>query len=290
MMTARQREALWGYLLIIPLVLGLIVFFYIPLGGSFFIGFTRWDLLSAPKWVGLENYRRLFSNPLFYKTLWNTIRYTLLVVPTGMAVSLGIAVALNNSIRFRNLYRLIYFLPVLTMPVAIAVVWSWIYSPQYGLLAQLFGLQVRWLSDIKVVMPAIALVSIWMGCGYGMVIYLAGLQNIPRVYYEAAQVDGANGWVQFWNITLPLLTPTIFFNLLTSLISAFQTFDLIYIMTNATGGPLNSTRTIVFTIWEDAFHFFRMGSATAEAWILFAIILLITLFQFWSQKRWVHYG
>ena len=141
---------------------------------------------------------------------------------------------------------------------------------------------------MKMAMPALVIMAIWMGSGYGMVIFLAGLQNIPRPYYEAAMVDGANRWQQFIHITLPLLTPTIFFNLLTSLISAFQTFDIVYIMTQ--GGPLNSTRTIVYTIWEEAFHYFRMGSATAEAWILFAIILVIALIQFRSQKRWVHYA
>jgi multiple sugar transport system permease protein len=284
-----KREAIWGFALLAPLAVGLVIFFYLPLGGSFLISFTKWDILSVPQWVGVDNYVRVFNNPLFYKALWNTTRYTLMVVPAGMIVSLGLALALNTSIRFRSIYRLIYFLPVLTMPVAISIVWQWIYSPQYGLLAQTLGIKARWLTDPDWVLPSIALVSVWMGSGYGMVIYLAGLQNIPRQCYEAAQVDGANAWQQFWYITLPLLTPTIFFNLLTSLISSFQTFDIIYIMTAGTGGPLNSTRTIVFNIWEDAFHHFRMGFATTEAWVLFAIILVITLIQIRSQKRWVHY-
>jgi multiple sugar transport system permease protein len=281
------REAMWGYTLAAPMLLGMLIFFYLPLGASFFIGFTKWDVLTPPKWVGLDNYIHLFSNPLFYQTLWNTTRYALMLVPSGMVVSLVLALALNNSIRFRSLYRLIYFLPVLTVPVAIALVWQWIYNPQYGLFSQLLGLKLRWLTDLKLAMPSLVIMAIWMGCGYGMVIFLAGLQNIPRTYYEAAKVDGANGWQQFLHITLPLLTPTIFFNLLTSMISAFQTFDIVYIMTQ--GGPLDSTRTIVYTIWEDAFHYFRMGSATAEAWILFIIILIIALFQFRSQKQWVHY-
>jgi multiple sugar transport system permease protein len=281
------REAIWGYALAAPMLLGMLIFFYLPLGASFFIGFTKWDVLTAPKWVGLDNYIRLFSNPLFYKTLWNTTKYALMLVPSGMAVSLILALALNRSIRFRSLYRLIYFLPVLTVPVAIALVWQWIYNPQYGLFSQVLGLKLPWLTDLNLAMPSLVIMAIWMGCGYGMVIFLAGLQNIPRTYYEAARVDGANGWQQFVHITLPLLTPTIFFNLLTSMISAFQTFDIVYIMTK--GGPLDATRTIVYTIWEDGFHYFRMGSATAEAWILFMIILIIALFQFRSQKQWVHY-
>ncbi len=281
------RQAVWGYTLIAPMLLGMLFFFYLPLGASFLIGFTKWDVLTPPQWVGLDNYTHLFKNPLFYKTLWNTTRYALMLIPSGMVVSLLLALALNNSIRFRSIYRLLYFLPVLTAPVAIALVWQWVYNPQYGLLFQLFGLKLRWLTDVNMAMPSLVIMAVWMSSGYGMVIFLAGLQNIPRMYYEAARVDGASSWQQFVYITLPLLTPTIFFNLLTSLISAFQTFDIVYIMTQ--GGPLNSTRTIVYTIWEDAFHYFRMGSATAEAWILFAIILAIALIQFWSQKRWVHY-
>lgn len=283
-----SSEAKWGFVLIAPMLLGLAIFFYIPLGASFYLGFTKWDVLTPPKWVGLSNYIHLFTNPLFYKTLWNTTRFALMLVPTGLVVSLILALALNNPIRFRSLYRLIYFLPVLTVPVAIAIVWQWIYNPQYGMFSQLFGLELRWLTDVKMAMPSLVIMAIWMGSGYGMVIFLAGLQNIPRTYYEAAQLDGANSWMQFRYITLPLLTPTIFFNLLTSLISAFQAFDIVYIMTQ--GGPLDSTRTIVYTIWEDAFHYFRMGSATAEAWILFAIILIVALIQFRSQKQWVHYA
>ena len=282
------REARWGYFMIAPMVLGMLIFFYLPLGASFLIGFTKWDVLTSPQWIGLENYIRLFKTHLFYKTLWNTTRYALMLVPLGMTVSLVLALALNTSIRFRSIYRLIYFLPVLTVPVAIALVWQWIYNPQYGLLAQVFGLKLTWLTDMKMALPALVFMAVWMSCGYGMVIFLAGLQNIPRIYYEAAEVDGASRWHQFVYITLPLLTPTIFFNLLTSLISAFQTFDIVYIMTQ--GGPLDSTRTMVYTIWEDAFHYFRMGSATAQAWILFAIILIISLIQFRSQKRWVYYG
>lgn len=283
-----KREAIWGYILAAPMLLGVLIFFYLPLGASLLIGFTKWDVLTAPEWVGLNNYINLFREPLFYKTVWNTTRYALMVVPAGLVVSLTMALALNKHIRFRSVYRLIYFLPVLTIPVAIALVWQWIYNPQYGLFAQMFGIKVQWLTDMKMAMPALAIMAIWMGSGYGMVIFLAGLQNIPQMYYEAAKVDGANAWQQFIHITLPLLTPTIFFNLLTSLISAFQTFDIVYIMTQ--GGPLNTTRTMVYTIWEDAFHYFRMGSATAQAWILFAIILVISLLQFRSQKRWVHYA
>ncbi len=288
--TAR-REALWGYAMIAPLVIGLGVFFYLGLAASLYLSFTEWDVLTAPKWVGLDNYRRFFENPLYLKTLWNTLRFALMLVPLGMIAALGMALALNQNIRMRGVYRVIFFLPVLTMPVAIAVVWKWIYAPDFGLINQALafvnGPRIKWLSDVRTAMFSLVLMSIWMGSGYGMVIYLAGLQNISRSYYEAAQVDGASGWQQFVHITLPLLTPTIFFSLVTSTISAFQVFDIVYVMTK--GGPLDSTRTMVYTIYDDGFHYFRMGGASATAWVLFAIILVITVVQLWGQQRWVHY-
>ena len=288
--TAR-REALWGYAMVAPLLIGLAIFFYLGLGASLYLSFTEWDVLTAPKWVGLDNFRRFWETPLYLKTLWNTLRFALMLVPLGMLASLGMALALNQNIRLRGFYRVLFFLPVLTMPVAIAVVWKWIYAPDFGLLngalALFGGPRVKWLGDPAIAMPALVLMSIWMGSGYGMVIYLAGLQNISRSYYEAAQVDGASSWQQFTNITLPLLTPTIFFSLVTSTISAFQVFDIVYVMTK--GGPLDSTRTLVYTIYDDGFRFFRMGMASATAWVLFAIILAITVVQLWGQRRWVHY-
>ncbi len=284
-------DAVWGYTMIAPMLLGLGIFFYLSLGLSVLISFTRWDVLTAPEWVGWRNYTFLFNDPISQKTLWNTVRYALMVVPLGMLVSLTLALALNTKIRFRELYRAIYFLPVLTMPVTISIVWKWIYNPDFGPLNQflhLFGVgRLLWLSDINLAMPALVLMDIWIGSGYGMIIFLAGLQNIPNEFYEAAEVDGANSWQKLIYITLPLLTPTLFFSMVTSLISAFQVFDIVYTMTK--GGPLDSTRTMVYTIYDNGFHFFKMGLASATAWILFAMILVVTVIQFWSQKKWVNY-
>ena len=291
LLSPQWREALWGYLMIAPLVLGLAIFFYFALGASAVISLTKWDILTPMEWVGLDNYVRLFNNPVFWKTLANTLRYTLLGVPIGIMVSLALAVALNSHIRFRPFYRLFFFLPVLTMPVAISVVWRWIFNPDVGLLNQalmVFGApRYTWLSDPALAMPALVIMSVWMSSGYGMVIFLAGLQNIPREYYEAADVDGASRWRKFRYITMPLLTPTIFFNLVTSLIGSFQVFDIIFTMTK--GGPLDSTRTLVYDIYDDGFHYFSMGRAAALGWILFLIVLMVTVVQLRVQKRWVHY-
>jgi multiple sugar transport system permease protein len=286
-----RQEALWGYAMVAPLIIGLAIFFYVGLGASLYLSFTEWDVLTAPQWVGLDNYQRFLENPLYLKTLWNSLRFTLMLVPLGMLASLGMALALNRDMPWRGFYRVLFFLPVLTMPVAIAVVWKWIYAPDFGLINQFLALfggpRVKWLSDVNTAMFALVLMSVWSGSGYGMIIYLAGLQNISRSYYEAAQVDGASAWQQFTNITVPLLTPTIFFSLVTSTISAFQVFDIVYVMTK--GGPMDSTRTMVYTIYDDGFRFFRMGAASATAWVLFAIILAITVVQLWGQRRWVHY-
>ena len=282
---------MWGYLMIAPMVLGLGVFFYLALGASFFISLTRWDVLTPPVWAGLSNYLELFANPTFRHALLNTIYYTLLSVPIGVAVSLALAVALNTNLRFRNVYRLVFFLPVLTMPVAIGVVWNWIYNPDFGLLNQVLGLfgapRIKWLTDPSFAMPSLVLLSVWQGSGYGMIIFLAGLQNIPKEFYEAAQIDGATGWHRFRYVTLPLLSPTLFFVGVTSLIGAFQVFDVVYAMT--AGRASDTLRTVVYLIYEEGFRFFRMGQATAVAWILFAVILVVTAVQLRLQRRWVHY-
>lgn len=288
---SKRAEALWGYVLISPIILGLTVFFYLALGKSLFISLTNWDLLTDPIYVGIENYLQLFKSEEFGATLRNTAQFTLLNVPLGMLVALLLALALNTNIRFRNVYRLIYFLPVMTMPIAISIVWQWIYNPDFGPLNQILGLfgveKIRWLSSPNTAMLSLVIMSVWMGSGYGMVIILAGLQNIPREYYEAAQVDGATALRRFRHITLPLLTPTLFFVMVTSMISSLQVFDIVYGLSQGRASPY--TRTIVYSIYDDGFRTFQMGDATATAWVLFVIILIITAIQFRVQRWWVHY-
>ena len=287
----KRSEALWGYVLIAPMIIGLAAFFYLALGKSLFISLTNWDLLTKPVYVGLENYTQLLQNEEFVQALGNTAKFTLINVPLGMLLSLLLALALNTNIRFRNVYRLIFFLPVMTMPIAISIVWQWIYNPDFGPLNQflrLFGVEkIRWLSDPNTALLSLAIMSVWMGAGYGMIIILAGLQNIPRECYEAAEVDGAGKLARFFSITLPLLTPTLFFVTVTSLISSLQVFDIVYGLSQGRASPY--TRTLVYSIYDDGFRQFRMGDATATAWVLFVIILLLTAVQFRIQRLWVHY-
>ncbi len=286
-----QRESLWGYLLITPLMAGWIVFFLIGLFASLGISFTQWNLLTAPSWVALDNYARLLKDPLFFETLKNTLFLALLYVPLSTVVSLSLALALNREIQFRAFYRTVYFLPVLTMPVASATIWQWLYNPSFGpvnYFLSTFGLpSPAWLSDQNTAMIAVVIVLVWNIAGYNMVLFLSGLQNIPKEYYEAAEIDGAGAWPSFRYVTLPLVAPTTFFVVTTTLILAFQVFDVIYVMTQ--GGPADSTRTLVYYIYEEAFQFLRMGYASAMSWILFLIILIFTLFQFRLQRYWVHY-
>jgi multiple sugar transport system permease protein len=287
----QRSEALWGYLLVAPLMLGWLVFFAVALGGSLAVSFTEWNILSPPKWTGIANYARLLRDPLFFKTLYNTFHLALLYVPLSLAISLALAVALNSRIRFRAFYRAVYFLPFLTIPVANATVWRWLYNPEYGLInhgLRAVGLPTfNWLSDPRTAMIAVVMMLVWHIAGYNMIIFLAGLQNIPREYYEAAQIDGAQRWQQFRHITLPLLSPTTFFLLIIATMAALKEFDSIFVMTQ--GGPLNSTRTIVYYIYEEAFRNLRMGYGTALSWVLFLLIFAVTLVQFRIQRRWVEY-
>jgi multiple sugar transport system permease protein len=286
-----RSEALWAYCLIAPMMLGFVVFFLFSLVVSLGISMTNWSILKAPEWVGLANYRRLLTDELFLKTLKNTLSFALLNVSLGTAISLGLALALSSRTRLRGFYRTIYFMPVLTMPVASATIWKWLYDPGYGpingLLSAVGLHKVNWLSEPGTAMLAVVIMLIWGGAGYGMVIFLAGLENIPRVYYEAAEIDGAGRLARFRYITLPLLTPTLFFIIVTSIIGSLQVFEPFYVMTK--GGPSNTTRTIVYYIYDDAFRNARMGYATAMAWVLVLITISFTLLQFRLQKRWVHY-
>lgn len=278
---ADRRDWFAAFVFLLPNLVSIGLFTLIPVVAGFVLSFTNWDMLSDPQWVGLENYADMLKNRQFWNALRNTVIYTMIVIPGGLVVSMLLALALNSKIKGTAIYQAIFFLPYVSSTVAIALVWKWIYHPDYGVLNSMLravGLPgVDWLVDPKVALISVAIVQIWQTAGYNMVLLLAGLRAIPKDYYEAARIDGASPWTMFWAITVPLLMPTIFFVTTISIIASFQVFNLIYVMTG--GGPGNSTKVFVFLIWENGFSFFKMGYASALAYVLFVIILAITLLQ-----------
>lgn len=278
---------------LLPTLIGFFVFILGPVVASFLLGFTSWDLLTPPKWIGLENYRNmLFEMPLFWQMLRNTFYYTVLFVPASVILPLIVAVVMNQQLRGITFYRSVYFLPVVTSTVAVALVWQWLYNPEFGPLNYLLKLidikGPAWLTSPQWAMPALVIMSVWQVIGYNMVIYLAGLQGIPEEFYEAAALDGATRLRQFFHITVPLISPTTFFVLIISVINALQVFEQTYILTQ--GGPAYATLTIAYYIYQQAFQWFHMGFGAALAYVLFVIILIVTLIQFRVQKRWVFYN
>lgn len=286
----KRHNTLWAYFFLGPQLLGLIVFALIPLGFAFVLSFMHWDGFGDKTFVGISNFINEFKDPTFYKALWNTTLYTIIYIPVGVALSLILALALNR-IRGKELYRVFFFMPVVTSSVSVGVIWMWILNGDFGILNQalaLIGIEgPQWLTDTRIVMISIALLSIWWQVGYNMVIFLAGLQGVSNSYYEAAEIDGASKFQKFRHITLPLISPTTFFVTIMSIIGSFQMFDQAYVITN--GGPAKASYTMVMHIYETGFRRFEMGQASAIAMILFIIILIFTLIQFRASKRWVHY-
>ncbi|MER3556139.1 MAG: sugar ABC transporter permease [Meiothermus sp.] len=286
----REGWAALGFLL--PSLLLFVVFVGLPVLASMYISFHRWDIFTAPQFIGLENYLNLLRDPIFHKVLGNTCLFVAGTVIVQMALGLGLALLLNGRIPAQGFFRVLYFLPAVSPPVAVALVWAWILNENFGLLNSLLsslGMHnlPRWLASTSFALPALMIVSVWQNIGYTMVLFLAGLQNIPAEIYEAGALEGATGWKKLRYLILPLISPTTFFVLTISVIFSFQIFDLAFVMTD--GGPSNATNTVVFYIYQNAFRFYRMGYASAVAWILFVIIFAVTLVQYRLQNRWVHY-
>ena len=284
---SRIREALAGYLFLTPNLLGFLAFSLIPIIASIMLTFSRWNLASPPKFIGLKNYSYLINDELFWKYLLNTFYYAGLTVPLTIFVGFFLAYLLNRKIRGVVFFRTIYFLPSVTLIVAVAVIWSWLYNADFGLFNYVLGkLGIQgpnWLQSRTWAMPAIIIMGVWKGSGYAMLIYLAGLQGIPEEYYEASEIDGAGWWQQIRFITVPLIFPTTFFILVTSTIGAIQGFDQFYVMTR--GGPAGATTTLVYYIFQNAFEWFNMGYAATAAAALFVIIMTITLLQWRFSKH-----
>jgi len=293
MRPTRTFRVLEPYLYLLPTLIGLALFSAGAVAVSFLMSFTHWDIISSPEWIWLENYITLWQSDLFWEVVWNTVYFILLAVPLSVVASLALALAANTTLKGIVFFRTAYFLPVVSSMIAVALVWSWIYNPEYGLLNYLLGLffGIRgpaWLDSTSWARPAMVIVTVWKGLGYSMVIFLAGLQNIPQDLYHAATIDGAGVWKKFRHITLPMLSPTTFFVLVITLINSFQVFEQTYVLTK--GGPANSTLTMSYYIYQNAFQFFQMGKAAALSYVLFAAIFAVTLLQFRIQKRWVFYG
>lgn len=367
-----RSEARWGYLFVAAPLIGFLLFGAVPLFGSLFLGFSEWDLASAPEWVGLENYGDLFSlsavplpreldeatgepmfrcgrervpesqigqflgqtdprtrepyvceprfvrpgevlparhqewfqfglfgqqyivsavDPIFWKSIYNTF-FLLLAIPISLVIALVFAVAMNQAIGGARIFRTIYYIPVILPIAALALIWLWLFNPDYGLINYFMGqlglpARTNWLGEAELVKPALIIMLIWRGLGYQILIYLAGLQGVPRQLHEAAQIDGANAWQRFWFITWPSLTPTTFFLVITSMIGTFQIFQEPFLMTN--GGPFFESTTPVMLIQQNAFRDVQMGYASAQAWILGLIIIAVTLVNFYFSRRWVNY-
>jgi len=283
---------LQGYAFLAPSFIILAVFIYFPVLYAFVLSFWRWRVLRGePSFIGLGNYEFLFTSEDFWQAMGNTLYFSLGSIPTGMAIALFIAILLNRPLRGLSLYRTAYFLPTITSLVAVSVVWLWIYHPDVGLMNYALGMfgiaPIRWLNEPRSAMPALIILGIWRGLGYNVIIYLAGLQNIPQHLYEAAKIDGANRWQLFRHVTWPLLTPTSFFILIIAVINSFQSFTQIHVMTQ--GGPIGSTTVIVYYLYQQAFQQFTMGYGSAIAMVLFAIILVLTLIQMKALGPRVHY-
>ncbi|MGB3976710.1 MAG: sugar ABC transporter permease [bacterium] len=282
----------FAYFLLLPTLVIITTFHVLPIFYSFALSTLNWDLISKAQFVGLRNFRLLAGDALFWKSVWNTLYYTALSVPLTLIFSLSIAVLLNNKIKGIDIYRIIYFIPVITSINAVSIVWKLIYHPNYGLLNKLLALveipPQRWLLDPKWAMASIVLMSVWKGLGYNVILFLTGLKNIPQHLYEAATVDGAGRWHKFRHITWPLLSPTTFFIFVMSIIGSFQVFSQIYMMTPG-GGPMNSTMTVVFYLYKAGFGDFHFGYAAAIAFELFLMIFALTLVQKLFIEKRVHY-
>jgi len=286
-----QSPGFWGFLFVSPWLIGFLLFTAGPMLASLYLSVTKYDL-HRMDYVGAENYNRLlYKDLLFWKALSNTIVYAAVSVPLGVAGSLAIAILLNQKVRGQRLFRTLFYLPSLVPAVASALLWQWIFNADNGVLnlgLGLFGVPpIEWLQDEKWTMPAFILMSLWGIGGGRMVIFLAGLQGISDTYYEASRIDGASPWQQFRNITVPLLSPVMFFNLILGFIGAFQTFTSAYVMTG--GGPNNASLFYALYLFRNAFEYFKLGKASALAWILFVVLMVLTAIQFWASKRWVHY-
>jgi len=289
-MTPARREGIWAYIFISPWIVGFIIFTLGPMIASFFLAFTQYNIIAPPEWVGTGNYQRIFADPLFWQALKVTFTYAAMSLLPSLAFGLALAMLLNTNVPGIAFWRTIYYLPSIISGVAAAILWMFVLNPRFGVVNWVLGIigikGPGWLSSPQWALPGLALMSLW-GAGGGMILYLAGLQGIPTALYDAAKVDGANAWARFWYVTLPMISPVIFYNLVMGTIGTFQYFTSAYVMTS--GGPNNATLFYNLYLYNNAFRYSQMGYASGLAWILFIIVLFFTLLIFRSSAAWVYY-
>lgn len=288
------NEWKWAYLMIAPTIIGLVVLNIIPIIQTIYLSFFKSGAFGKGNiFVGIDNYKRMFSDVQTWYAVRNTLIYTCLVVPVTIVVALIIAVVLNKKIKGKGIYRTIYFIPMVAAPAAVTMVWRWLYNYNFGFINHLLssmGLdKIKWIEDPNISLLSIAVIGIWSSIGYSMVILLAGLQEIPKDYYEASDIDGASSITQFFNITLPLVSPTLFFVAVTSVITAMQVFDVIYMMVDVANPAYNKTVSLVYLFYNNSFKYTNKGYGSAIVVLLLAIIMLITVIQMKAQKKWVNY-
>ena len=279
----------WGYLMVAPTIIGLIVLNIVPFFQTIYMSFSKSKAFGAYQFCGLENYVEMFKSPEFWKATWNSIYFCILTVPIGVFLALLVAVLLNAKIKGKTAFRAIYFLPMVVAPAAVAMVWKWIFNTEYGILNSLLGKNIRWLTDPKIVLITCAFVAIWSAIGYDAVLLLSGIQNISRTLYEAADLDGASKVQQFFHITLPMVSPTLFVVLIMRLMASLKVYDLIYMMVEQSNPALTSAQSLMYLFYRESFVAGNKGYASAIVIWTVLLIGIVTVFQFIGQKKWVNY-
>ena len=286
---AARREENWGWIMVAPTIIGLLVLNLWPFVQTLYTSFCEHLGFGHYKFIGLQNYIEMFQNAEFWKATWNTIYFCILTVPLGLFLSLLVAMLLNAKVKGKGIFRTIFFLPMVCAPAAVTMVWRWIFNSEYGILNQMFGTHINWITDSKVVMIACAIVAIWSNIGYDAVLLLAGLQNISKSYYEAASIDGAGKVTQFFHITLPMVSPTLFVVMIMRLMSSIKVYDLIYMMVEDTNPAVTSVQSLMYLFYRESFIAGSRGSGSAIVIWTVALIGMVTIIQFVGQKKWVNY-
>ena len=289
--SSRQiSEFIWGWLFIIPTMAGLIILNIYPMLDTIRQSFYKTgDFGKGNVFVGLSNYKKVLGDSEVWQALWNTVKYALMEVPVSIVIALLLAVLLNKKLKGRSVFRTLFFLPMVVAPAAVAMVWKWLFNSNFGLINNVFGIKVNWISDPDIAIFSIAVIGIWTGIGYSIVLFLAGLQEVPKDYYEAASLDGASGFQQLINITIPLISPTLFFVIVTKCIGAMQVFDFIYMIIDLNNPAWKKTESLVYLFYKYSFQQSKKGYGAAVVVVLLAVIMVMTVIQLVGQKKWVHY-